>query len=131
MVLAVESDMANISVVQNTNAITLYAQDPCFNAVDKDFLRSLNVTILKGNGCFSKITSNSLVFHPCLPGHVIKDHILPRPAAALYVGSSLRGLNEFEWLGEASWTLLPDFPLHETALASMGICVAKKAESVE
>lgn len=69
--------------------VDLYAQDPAFNPVDEDFLRSLNFTVLNSPVAQSIIAPNSLVFAPFFGDdhEIIGAESSRRPA--IYIGLPL------------------------------------------
>ncbi|RAH71680.1 SRR1 family protein [Aspergillus aculeatinus CBS 121060] len=49
---------------QKTSTVRIYAQDPVFNALDRQLLAALGITVVEHPDGFGKVNSNSLLFCP-------------------------------------------------------------------
>ncbi|OCL08463.1 hypothetical protein AOQ84DRAFT_388818 [Glonium stellatum] len=89
-----------MDVVQNVSregeTVSLFAQEPLFNDLDKSFLNALDVTILQGGtsrvvagDINTYITPRSFVYAPFLQWNVLLPYVLKGNDPALYIGNDI------------------------------------------
>jgi hypothetical protein len=121
-------------VQSDASAITLYAQEPAFTALDIAFLATMSITVLP-DSVETHITSSSFVFAPFVDWHILLPLFLKDRDPQLYVGNEVldnyrafaNTLEKKEVLAECNrlgktFALgrerrrVPDFELHGNAL---------------
>lgn len=59
------------------------AQEPAYNDLDIEFLRTLDVEVAETPQGFEQVTQKSLVYTPCSEGHVLRQVLEGKPAILL------------------------------------------------
>lgn len=75
--------------LNHADELKLYAQEPRFTQLDKDFLESLNVAVLEQPGAEELVDESSLIFIPCLEWVLELPFMLVAAKSPLYVSSSM------------------------------------------
>ncbi|KAH0007053.1 hypothetical protein KCU78_g11978, partial [Aureobasidium melanogenum] len=81
-------DMVRPSL-KHANELKLYAQEPRFTALDKDFLQSLGVAILEPPQAQELADESTLIFIPCLEWLLELPFMLVAVKSQLYISSSM------------------------------------------
>ncbi|OCK89497.1 uncharacterized protein K441DRAFT_278698 [Cenococcum geophilum 1.58] len=83
-------------VSRDGETISLFAQEPIFNDLDKSFLHALKITVLQGEtsrvvpgDVNTYITRRSFVYAPFLQWNVLLPYVLKDKDPALYIGNDI------------------------------------------
>ena len=75
--------------LKHADELKLYAQEPRFTSLDKEFLQSLNVAVLEPPQAEELADESTLIFIPCLEWLLELPFMLVAVKSQLYVSSSM------------------------------------------
>ncbi|KAF2184099.1 hypothetical protein K469DRAFT_580765 [Zopfia rhizophila CBS 207.26] len=137
-------------VARNPASMKLYAQEPAFNALDKTFLRTLNITTV-ANNAEKYVGKNSFVFAPFVDWPFLLPVVMKGKDPELYVGNEIfddyslyacmsavtekliqqcNGIGE-KFLEGREGVRVPEFGLHTHALTGLMIYLRRQGGDVE
>ena len=80
--------------LKHANHLKLYAQEPRFTSLDKDFLHTLGVAVLEAPQAEELVDESTFIFIPCLEWLLELPFMLAAEKSQLYLSSSMHWIIE-------------------------------------